>query len=150
MSLLELRGVTAGYGTGQVLFGIDLAIAEGEVVTLLGRNGMGKTTTVRAIMGLNPPWAGEVLIDGAQTSRVPALRHRAGRGGSRARGEAGVSDAYRRGKPPARRPRHPRVPAGTSPSVYRLLPPLSPSAVRTSEASSRAASSRWWRSGARS
>ena len=71
MSLLELRGVTAGYGTGQVLFGIDLAIAEGEVVTLLGRNGMGKTTTVRAIMGLNPPWAGEVLIDGTNLAGAP-------------------------------------------------------------------------------
>ena len=71
MSLLELRGVTAGYGSGQVLFGIDLAIAEGEVVTLLGRNGMGKTTTVRAIMGLNPPWAGEVRIDGTNLAGAP-------------------------------------------------------------------------------
>ncbi|MEM6825350.1 MAG: ABC transporter ATP-binding protein [Pseudomonadota bacterium] len=71
MSLLSLRGVTAGYGTAQVLFGIDLEIGEGEVVTLLGRNGMGKTTTVRAIMGLNPPWSGEILVDGENLAGAP-------------------------------------------------------------------------------
>ncbi|MCH1996923.1 ATP-binding cassette domain-containing protein, partial [Achromobacter xylosoxidans] len=52
-ALLSLRGVTAHYGASQALFGIDLDIAAGEFVTLLGRNGMGKSTTVKAIMGLN-------------------------------------------------------------------------------------------------
>ncbi len=51
-SLLEIEGLEAAYGESQVLFGLDMAIAEGEVATLLGRNGMGKTTTVRAICGL--------------------------------------------------------------------------------------------------
>src|SRR3954465_7057884 len=50
--LLELRGLETAYGTSKVLFGIDLAVDAGQVVTLLGRNGMGKTTTVRSIMGL--------------------------------------------------------------------------------------------------
>jgi branched-chain amino acid transport system ATP-binding protein len=72
MSLLSLRGVTAGYGSAQVLHGIDLDIGEGEVVTLLGRNGMGKTTTVRAIMGMLEPWGGEVRIDGRDMTGRPS------------------------------------------------------------------------------
>ncbi len=71
MSLLSLKGLTAGYGSAQVLFGIDLEIGEGEVVTLLGRNGMGKTTTVRAIMGLIKPWAGEVWVEGRNYAGAP-------------------------------------------------------------------------------
>ena len=64
MTLLELRAVEAGYGASQVLFGIDLAIREGEVATLLGRNGMGKTTTVRALFGLIPLQGGEIRFAG--------------------------------------------------------------------------------------
>ena len=64
MSLLELRSVEAGYGASQVLFGIDLAIREGEVATLLGRNGMGKTTTLRALFGLIPLRSGEIRFAG--------------------------------------------------------------------------------------
>lgn len=71
MSLLSLTNITAGYGSAQVLFGIDLEIGEGEVVTLLGRNGMGKTTTVRAIMGLIKPWSGEVQVDGRNYAGQP-------------------------------------------------------------------------------
>ena len=62
--LLSVRGLTAGYGAAQVLFGIDLEVAAGEVVCLIGRNGMGKTTTVRAIMGLIRPWSGTVSVRG--------------------------------------------------------------------------------------
>jgi len=61
--MLEVRALEAGYGAAQILFGVDLAVAGGEVVTLIGRNGMGKTTTVRAIMGLVHPTAGAVLIE---------------------------------------------------------------------------------------
>src|SRR5699024_1450747 len=57
--MLTVQEVTAGYGAGQVLFGIDLRISAGEIVTLLGRNGMGKTTLVRAILGLLP-YGGDV------------------------------------------------------------------------------------------
>jgi branched-chain amino acid transport system ATP-binding protein len=62
--MLVVEALDAGYGEAQILFGVDLAIGQGEVVTLLGRNGMGKTTTVRAIMGLIPPKAGRVSVSG--------------------------------------------------------------------------------------
>jgi branched-chain amino acid transport system ATP-binding protein len=63
-AFLELRGIETAYGASQVLFGVDLDIAAGEVVTLLGRNGMGKTTTVRSIMGLSRLKAGTVRFEG--------------------------------------------------------------------------------------
>jgi branched-chain amino acid transport system ATP-binding protein len=74
--MLKLEGLTAGYGGSQVLFGIDLSIGAGEVVTLLGRNGMGKTTTIRAIMGLLPSvggriWGGAIALDGAAVAGLP-------------------------------------------------------------------------------
>ncbi|MGB4061752.1 MAG: ABC transporter ATP-binding protein [Burkholderiaceae bacterium] len=62
--LLEVSGLEAAYGPSQVLFGVDLAVQPGEVVTLLGRNGMGKTTTVRSILGLMAPQAGSVRFLG--------------------------------------------------------------------------------------
>jgi len=62
--MLSVRGLQSAYGRSQVLFDVGLEIAEGEVVTLLGRNGMGKTTTVRSIMGLLSPRAGEIRFDG--------------------------------------------------------------------------------------
>ena len=65
MSLLELRGVEAGYGASQVLFGVDLALRAGDVATLLGRNGMGKTTTLRTLFGLLPLKRGTIRFDGA-------------------------------------------------------------------------------------
>jgi len=72
--MLELRGVETAYGTSQVLFGVDLQIGEGEVVSLLGRNGMGKTTTVRSIMGLTPILAGEVRFDGQRIDGASPYR----------------------------------------------------------------------------
>jgi branched-chain amino acid transport system ATP-binding protein len=63
-ALLEVEGVQAGYGTVPVLFGVDLAIKPGEAVTLLGRNGMGKTTTVRCIVGLLKPTSGMIHFEG--------------------------------------------------------------------------------------
>jgi branched-chain amino acid transport system ATP-binding protein len=72
--MLEARGLETSYGTSQVLFGVDLAVAAGEVVTLLGRNGMGKTTTVRSIMGLTRPQAGEVYFAGVRLTGLPAYR----------------------------------------------------------------------------
>jgi len=63
-SLLEIRGLEVAYGASQVLFGIDLAMAEGEAATLLGRNGMGKTTTLRALCGLEPVRAGSIRFMG--------------------------------------------------------------------------------------
>ncbi|CAN5163697.1 ABC transporter ATP-binding protein [soil metagenome] len=66
--LLDCRGLDAGYGASQVLFGIDLAIEAGQVVTLLGRNGMGKTTTIRTIVGLLRARAGRVRFGGVDTT----------------------------------------------------------------------------------
>jgi branched-chain amino acid transport system ATP-binding protein len=63
-TLLEISGLQAGYGASQVLFGVDLAVREGEAVTLLGRNGMGKTTTVRAVLGLVRANAGQISLGG--------------------------------------------------------------------------------------
>jgi len=61
---LDIKKITGGYGSSQVLFGVSFSIDPGEVVTLMGRNGMGKTTTVRSIMGLNPISGGEIWIAG--------------------------------------------------------------------------------------
>ncbi len=63
-ALLRVEELETAYGASQVLFGLDLDIDEGEVVGLLGRNGMGKTTTVRSIMGLTPPLRGRVWLAG--------------------------------------------------------------------------------------
>jgi branched-chain amino acid transport system ATP-binding protein len=72
--MLTVEALDAGYGEAQILFGIDLSIAEGEVVTLLGRNGMGKTTTIRAIMGLIPPKAGRVSVAGRDLTGAAPFR----------------------------------------------------------------------------
>jgi branched-chain amino acid transport system ATP-binding protein len=69
--MLEVASLHAGYGRSEVLFDVNLSIGEGEVVTLLGRNGMGKTTTVRAIMGLNPPRGGAVRFQGRDVAGLP-------------------------------------------------------------------------------
>jgi len=72
--MLTLEGVVAGYGESQVLNGISFGVGAGQVVTLLGRNGMGKTTTVRAIMGLIRPSAGHIRFDGAEITGAAPYR----------------------------------------------------------------------------
>jgi branched-chain amino acid transport system ATP-binding protein len=72
--MLEVGGLEAGYGEGRVLFGVELAVGAGEVVTLLGRNGMGKTTTIAAIMGIIRPLAGTVRLDGVSVAGLPPHR----------------------------------------------------------------------------
>jgi branched-chain amino acid transport system ATP-binding protein len=64
--MLRVDGIRTGYGRSQVLFGIDLEIGDGEVVALMGRNGMGKTTTIRSIMGLTPLHAGSITFRGQE------------------------------------------------------------------------------------
>jgi branched-chain amino acid transport system ATP-binding protein len=73
-ALLEVENIETRYGRGQVLFGISLTVATGEMVSLMGRNGMGKTTTVRSIMGLTPAAAGTIRFDGADIRRLPPYR----------------------------------------------------------------------------
>ncbi|MFN8960690.1 MAG: ABC transporter ATP-binding protein [Betaproteobacteria bacterium] len=77
-ALLQLHGVQSGYGASQVLFGLNLTIGVGTVATLLGRNGMGKTTTIRTLLGLVPLRAGEIRfagerIDGRATDAIGRL-----------------------------------------------------------------------------
>ena len=72
--LLEVSNIETSYGQSQVLFGISLAISAGEMVTLMGRNGMGKTTTVRSIMGLTPVTAGSIRFDGREIAHQPSFR----------------------------------------------------------------------------
>ncbi|WP_419900102.1 ABC transporter ATP-binding protein [Roseomonas sp. USHLN139] len=69
--MLQVAGLQAGYGQSQVLFDVALSLREGEVATLLGRNGMGKTTTVKAIMGLTPPDAGDLSFRGQPIAGLP-------------------------------------------------------------------------------
>ena len=72
--MLRIEALEAGYGDSQVLFGMDFEIAAGEVVTLLGRNGMGKTTTVRAIMGIIRAQKGRILLEGVPIQDLPSFR----------------------------------------------------------------------------
>jgi len=64
LATLDIRGLSAGYGRAQVLFDVALEARQGEVVALLGRNGAGKSTTLKAIMGLIEPLSGEVIFEG--------------------------------------------------------------------------------------
>jgi branched-chain amino acid transport system ATP-binding protein len=72
--MLEVRDLETAYGRSQVLFGVSLEIRAGEVVTLLGRNGMGKTTTVRSITGMTPPKAGSIVFEGRRIAGQPSYR----------------------------------------------------------------------------
>lgn len=68
---LKVENVTASYGASQALFGVDLHVGEGEVVALMGRNGMGKTTTIKVICSLLPLTGGRVTIAGRDTAGLP-------------------------------------------------------------------------------
>jgi branched-chain amino acid transport system ATP-binding protein len=72
--LLECRDIETAYGRSQVLFGVSLDVAASQVVSLLGRNGMGKTTTVKSIMGLCMPKAGSIQFDGKPVRGLPSYR----------------------------------------------------------------------------
>jgi branched-chain amino acid transport system ATP-binding protein len=72
--MLSVSNLEAGYGDVQVLFGVSLQVANGEVVTLLGRNGMGKTTTIKSIFGLLKPAAGAIEVDGVGLAGQPPFR----------------------------------------------------------------------------
>ncbi len=68
--LLEVSAIETFYGPSQALFGVDLTVAEGEVVALMGRNGMGKSTTIRSISRLTPARAGRIVFDGTDMSSL--------------------------------------------------------------------------------
>lgn len=73
-AMLEAEGLRAGYGPAEILFGVSLRLARGEVAALMGRNGAGKSTTLKAIMGLIPPRAGRVRFMGRDIAGLAAFR----------------------------------------------------------------------------
>lgn len=70
--LLEVRNIEAGYGASQVLFGVSLTIAPHQVVSLMGRNGMGKSTTIKCITGALPVRKGQIFFEGKEITNLPA------------------------------------------------------------------------------
>ena len=70
--MLEVRHLETSYGPSQVLYGIELQIGAGQVVTLMGRNGMGKTTTIKSICGIVPPKAGSIIFEGRDIAGLPS------------------------------------------------------------------------------
>jgi branched-chain amino acid transport system ATP-binding protein len=77
--ILEARGLSAGYDESRILYGVSLAVHQGEAIGLMGRNGMGKTTLIRTLMGLLPARDGVVLLDGSDAAALPSFE-RARRG----------------------------------------------------------------------
>jgi branched-chain amino acid transport system ATP-binding protein len=73
-SLLKISELQAGYGAARVLFGVNLSMAEGEVITLLGRNGMGRSTTIKALFGLLQPTGGQIEFAGQRTDRLASYQ----------------------------------------------------------------------------
>ena len=72
--ILEVNNIYTAYGLSQILFGVSLKVQEGEVISLLGRNGVGKTTTLRSIMGLTPPISGSIRWRGEEISGKPTYQ----------------------------------------------------------------------------
>src|SRR5512134_2974380 len=73
-TLLEIDGIETCYGLSQVLFGLSLKVRSGEMVALMGRNGMGKTTTIRSIMGMTPARSGKVRFAGEEVRSLPSYK----------------------------------------------------------------------------
>ena len=72
--MLEINGLETAYGQSQVLFGMEFVVGKGEVVTLLGRNGMGKTTTLHSVMGLVPSRSGNIRFQGQELRELPSYQ----------------------------------------------------------------------------
>jgi branched-chain amino acid transport system ATP-binding protein len=122
---LEVRGLRAGYGRAQVLFDVELEVSAGEVVALTGRNGAGKSTTLKAIMGLIAPLAGEVSFSGRTISGLqPYQIARLGLGyvpeDRRIFTDLTVEENLRVGRQPPR----PGAPLWTDERLFALFPAL--------------------------
>ena len=123
--LLALEGVSAAYGAARVLFGVSLEVEAGEVAVLLGRNGAGKSTTLRSVMGLVPSLRGSVRLDGRELAGLPPYRiSRAGVGyvpeDRRVFAELSVTENLEVGRQPARE----GAPAWTPKGLFRIFPNL--------------------------
>ena len=124
---LEVRRLNAGYGRARVLFDVELDVARGEVVALLGRNGAGKSTTLKAIMGLVPPISGEIVFDGRPLQNLePHEIARLGLGyvpeDRRIFTDLTVSENLEVGRQPPRG----AAPAWTDERLFALFPALAP------------------------
>ena len=123
--LIEARGVQAFYGRAQALFGVSLQVHRGEVVALLGRNGAGKSTTLKALMGLVPPRAGEVRVAGASVRGWPPFRIcRQGLGYVPEERRIFAGLTVRENLEVGRRPARAGVPAWTPERLFELFPNL--------------------------
>lgn len=123
--MLEVRNLSAGYGRARVLFDVDLDAREGEVVALLGRNGAGKSTTLKAIIGLVPPLSGEVVFNGRNLKNLEPYRiARLGLGyvpeDRRIFTDLTVSENLEVGRQPPRGP----APAWSEEKLFALFPAL--------------------------
>ena len=123
--LLVLDGVSAAYGAARVLFDVSLEVEAGEVAVLLGRNGAGKSTTLRSVMGLVPSLRGSVRLDGRELAGLPPYRiSRAGVGyvpeDRRVFAELSVTENLEVGRQPARE----GAPAWTPKGLFRIFPNL--------------------------
>jgi urea transport system ATP-binding protein len=72
--MFEVRNLSAAYGQSEVLHGIDLSVARGEIVVLVGRNGMGKSTLMKSLIGVMPMRSGQIFVDGADVTKLPSHR----------------------------------------------------------------------------
>jgi len=123
--LLALDGVSAAYGAARVLFDVSLEVEAGEVAVLLGRNGAGKSTTLKSVMGLVPSLRGSVRLDGRELAGLPPYRiSRAGVGyvpeDRRVFAELSVTENLEVGRQPARE----GAPAWTPKGLFRIFPNL--------------------------
>ncbi len=124
-ALIEARGVEAFYGRAQALFGVSLEVRRGEVVALLGRNGAGKSTTLKALMGLVPPRAGEVRIAGtAVRGWTPFRICRQGLGYVPEERRVFAGLTVKENLEVGRRPPREGVPAWTPERLFELFPNL--------------------------
>ena len=122
--MLTVETLQAAYGAAQVLFDVSFTVGEGEMVTLLGRNGMGKTTTISTIMGLMPAAGGRIAFDGAQLDGLPPYRIAQAGLRPRARRPPDFSDAQCRGEPDRDRRGALRPAALAAQRFYQMFPSL--------------------------
>ena len=128
--LLRIEDLTVHYGAAQALFGVDLAVGQGETVALVGANGAGKTSLLKAVMGLAPPSGGRIFLDGVEvTGLSPAAM--AARGVALCpEGREMFGDLTVQGEPGVGDPGLEDKPAGAGPAPGRGLCPV-PQAQRT-------------------
>ena len=148
MAILEVQDIHTYYGDAYVLQGLSLQVEQGQILGLLGRNGVGKTTLVNSIVGFNPPRRGKVVFKGEEITSKPSFETVRIGMGLVPQGRRVFPTLERRGKPAGRRaqPRTARLERLTaSTSCFRALKNAAISAPRRC----RAANSKCWRSAAR-